>query len=422
MWNETEWREYDCQKSSNVWQFPVPPPFYPILRVRNKAFFDALQEYKTENDYGTLLGRLVCFYVRLSDLEKADEEDPRVVWFRQHPLNPSQAQKLDEIRDLLNTRDYTNLDTLLHETLKELFCWRESRTLLDEIHCPVQRFLMVVCLRREGNGFIPVHDITPLIAKLMYSIRATVYMELMKREGTELQLENDLDGLQVYVKEQIQSPFGFLSETMHLASYIAGNASALPQITWIGKDHMSLAIHGKRVDLEQLRSLSKKVLQVAIRLMEYDVKKGMPGVKPLNWKMFDPEDDLGSTDLNYSFVNKPFHAKRMALVNQFLGNRVTDEYFTRGRVEGNVLWNKENVLAWLKKCKKLLQYLAISCHLEGGQPSRGREFVTIRWKNGSDEQRGVFWADGTVFLLGRYSKVRSQVSHDRLIPRYSSIS
>jgi len=265
-----------------VWQFPVLPPFYSILRIRNKAFFDALQEHKTENEYGTMLGRLVCFYVRLSDLEKADEEDPRVVWFRQHPLNPSQAQKLDEIRDLLNTRDYTYLDTLLHKTLKELFCWRESRTLLDEIHCPVQRFLMVACLRQEGNGFIPVHDITPLIAKLMYSIRATVYMELMKREGTELQLENDLDGLQVYVKEQIQSPFGFLSETMHLASYIAGNASALPQITWIGKDHMSLAIHGKRVDLEQLRSLSKKVLQAVVRLMEYDVKKGMSGVKPLN--------------------------------------------------------------------------------------------------------------------------------------------
>ena len=71
-------------------------------------------------------------------------------------------------------------------------------------------------------------------------------MELMKKENSELHLDKDLDGLQVYVKDLIQSPFGFLSETMHLAAKIAGDASALPQVVWLGNnEYKSLSIHGK---------------------------------------------------------------------------------------------------------------------------------------------------------------------------------
>src|SRR6266516_1786294 len=396
-----------------------------VLIVRERSFFDALQEQKSEKEYGTVLGRLVCFYIRLLDLEEMDEMDPRVQWFRTYPLKESQPERLSQLKNLLDSESSdsdsereSGLDEVFHQTIKELFCWRERRSLLDEIHCPVQRFLMVVCLRKEGNGFIPVRDIPPMIAKLMYGIRATIYMELIRRQGTELYLENDLDGLQIYVKELVQSPFGFLLETMHLASYIAGEASALPQVTWIGKEYMSLAIHGKRVDLEQLQRLSAKVLKDAKRMLEFNIKKGMTGLKKTNWNMFDPEDDLSNCDMNYSFINNAFDGKRMSLLEQFLENKVTDGYFTKGRVENNVLWNKKAIMVWLKESKKLLQHLAVSCHLEGGQPSRGREFTTTRWKNGSDEMRGVLWAHGTIFLLGRYSKTRSRVSHDRLIPRY----
>ena len=372
--------------------------------------------------YGTVLGRLICFYIRLMCLEEREPDDARVSWFRQHPLEEKQLKSLRELNDRLGAEiqpeDLPDFEDAFHQTLKAFFFWKESRSMLDEIHCPVQRFLMALCLRKEGNGFIPVRDIPPSIAKLMYSIRAAVYIELTKREHEGPVVVDNLDGLQDYVKGLVQTPFGFLTETMHLASYIAGEASALPQVTWIGKDYKSLAIHGKRVDLHQLQSLAKKTLKDCRRKLEYGVMKGMPGLKDVNWNMFDPEDDLGNCELNYSFVNKSFERKRMVLLDQFLNNEVTKQYFTKGTVQGNILWRKDNCMRWLKHCKEFLQSLAVSCHLEGGQPARGREFTTIRWKNGGDEMRGVLWAEGTAFLLGRYSKVRSQVSHDRLIPRY----
>ena len=125
----------------------------------------------------------------------------------------------------------------------------ETRKLLDEMDCPVQRFLVVRCIRKQGDGFINVRNITPLIAKLEYGIRATIFMELFKRAGEE-KLEEHLDELQIYVKDMVQSPFGFLMETMHLAANIAGDSGTLPQVTWLGKnEYQSLAIHGKKVEL-----------------------------------------------------------------------------------------------------------------------------------------------------------------------------
>ena len=71
-----------------------------------------------------------------------------------------------------------------------------------------------------------------------------------------------MDELQIYVKDMVQSPFGFLMEIMHLAANIAGDSGTLPQVTWLGKnEYQSLAIHGKKVELNQLRSLCQKLMK-----------------------------------------------------------------------------------------------------------------------------------------------------------------
>ena len=390
-----------------------------------KGFFDALQEDASQVAYGTLLGRLVCFYIRILSLQdeselNEDESDDTVAWFKKNPLTETQRNKIRQLKNLLDSDiDVVNLDNVFYEAIKELLIWSESRKFLEEVECPVQRFLMVVCLREEGNGFIHVREITPLIAKLMYCIRATVFTELMKRKGQELRLDDGLDGLKIYVTDLIQSPFGLLSETMHLATAIAGFASAIPQVVWLGnKEYKSLAIHGKTVHLEKLQGLCHQLLQDAKRKFHYEVKMGLPGFKDFNWDKFDPKDDLSKTNLNYSFILEEFKGMRMSFIDQIMDNKVTREHFTKGMNGSTILWNKERCINWMKKCKQLLEILVIACHLLGGQPARSTELATLRWKNSADEQRGVYWPNESIVLLGQYSKTRSQSSQDRLIPRY----
>ena len=167
-----------------------------ILRCRDERgnkFFDALQEKSSRDDYGSLLGRLVCFHLRIvmgqeeseSDSESELESDEESSdWSRLYPLRSIQKTKLRSLGNILRAEEKSEeeVDEIFHEVVKELFCWQESRKLLDEMACPVQRFLVAVCLRKEGKGFVNVRDITPLIAKLWYCIRGTVYMEFLKRK------------------------------------------------------------------------------------------------------------------------------------------------------------------------------------------------------------------------------------------------
>jgi hypothetical protein len=344
---------------------------------------------------------------------------------KKYRLSIVQRTALEHLDEVLNsdTGDTDTLDKAFHMAIRALFCWHEPRRLLSDMDCPIQRFLVVLCLRKEGEGFINVRDITPLIAKLLYCIRATVFMELIqrnKRKGGDMTIDHTLDGTGMYVKDLVQSPFGFLRETMHLAAAIAGDTTSLPQICWLGnKEYTSLAIHGKRVELRELRKLCKTLLKEAESQLHERVMMGISASACGGWKDFDAEDDLGNTKDDYSFIksSKNFSKRQKALLKAFMGNGYTRSFFSRGRNGKTTLWNKSNCMEWLKRTRALLEMLVILCHLLGGQPARGSEMATLRWRNSVYEQRGVYWVNGSAMLLGIYSKMRSMTGRNCLIPR-----
>ena len=390
---------------------------YLIVRGKEeRGIFESLQEEKTMNEYGNILGRLVCMYIRM--LNQEDE-----FGMVDHDLTASQRQKIQNLKEALvggNAED-DEMDTRFHDVLRELFLWNESHKLLEVLDCPVQRFLVYASVEKGAKGFISAREIGRLCAKLMYGIRCCVYMELMMRCERRLaqeQVNEELGGLMVYVKEQLQSPFGFLLETLHFASAVAGEAGSLPQVSWLGiETGMALAIHGKRVELDQLRSLCSELLKEAQDQLEFKVKMG---IKTADWKKFEPEDDLSNILEHYSFVTSSNNAlikDRSCLLQGFMANGVTRAFFTRGMNGEVVLWERKACIEWLKRCKKLLELLAVLCHLLGGQPARGSELATLRWRNSVDEQRGVYWVNGTIMLLAMYSKTRSITRKNKLIPR-----
>ena len=152
-----------------------------------------------------------------------------------YPLTTIQRARLDHLAEILAQENHTEetIDPAFHEAVKALFCWQEPRRLIDEMACPVQRFLVCSSIEKSGKGFINAKEVGRLIAKLMYNIRACVYLELIRRSKkgwNEIGMDKELGGLRVYLRDMEQTPFGFLNETMHLAAAIAGELNALPQI------------------------------------------------------------------------------------------------------------------------------------------------------------------------------------------------
>ena len=94
------------------------------------------------------MGHLVCFYVRLINLQNDVGDDSIVDWYEEHPLSESQRDKIKNLMNLIESEvdDTEVLDEAFHKAIKELFCWTESRKLLDEVACLVQQFLISMCL------------------------------------------------------------------------------------------------------------------------------------------------------------------------------------------------------------------------------------------------------------------------------------
>ena len=122
----------------------------------------------------------------------------------------------------------------------------------------------------------------------------------------------------------------------------------------------------------------------------------------------------------YSVLNSISKDRGKSLLNEFLENQITKSFFTRGINNDQIDWNMKNCLSWLKKSKGLLEMLMVLCHLLGGQPARSTEMATMRWINGSQQQRGVYWVNDTMMLLGIYAKTRGMTGQDKLISRYNS--
>ena len=367
------------------------------------------------DDYGGVLGRLACMYIRMIDMDDEFGENA-------HGLRESQRQRVQDLKEgLIEEVEDDEMDVRFHAMLKQLFFWHESHRLMDVLDCPIQRFLVYASIEKGAKGFISVREIGRLIGKLIYGIRSCIFRELMVRcEGGmgDNRIDGELGGLMMYARDLLQTPFGFLVELMHFAASVAGETGALPQVSWLGiESGMALAIHGKRVELEQLRKLCSSLLKEAQVQLGSRVKMG---IKTFDWSGFEAEDDLTNVREGYSFISSPDNRlvkDRLCLLQGFMANEATKSFFTRGMNGTVILWRKDGCVEWLKRCKKLLEMLAVLCHILGGQPGRGSELATLRWRNSVDEQRGVYWVNGTVMLLAMYSKMRSITRKNKLIPR-----
>src|SRR5436190_11519176 len=94
----------------------------------------------------------------------------------------------------------------------------------------IQRFLIVLCLRKGEEEFINMRIITSLIIKLLYCIKTTMFMELIKkneRNEDDIKIDKDLSDMRVYMRDLIQSSFDFLREMMHLTAVIAEDMTFL---------------------------------------------------------------------------------------------------------------------------------------------------------------------------------------------------
>ena len=81
-------------------------------------------------------------------------------------------------------------------------------------------------------------------------------------------------------------------------------------------------------------------------------------------------------------------------------------------------WDRKKSLEYLNKKKRFLELLMAAMHLTGGQPARGPELGSIKFRNSAFSLRNFFIMRGNRFYVTEYHKARASTQYSYFIARY----
>jgi hypothetical protein len=383
------------------------------------------------------------------------------------PLTAGQTRLAKELREALDKDAPPSPEDALqkrfHELCIALFCrmnYDEGRSETRMEECPVYRFLVFACLRsseRGGSGvggFMPANEVTPICARLEFSIRLVVFHEIFQRKQMDDQERvhqwrdnpattdaetkryrehwkariEDSERLLTFVRANDLTPFAAVHATFQLATTVAGSCgiSGLPLILWTPyTDHTSLSIGRALVTLEGMRELVQTLHHKAECFLDTEVMWGqqVPKVDRLMQHQQPLIDNHQESALGYSFLNDPSNGLHerygSCLLQALFASPSMVKRFVAGRSSsGAIEYDKDACHAWLVKTGEFLNMLIALIHVSSGQPARAAELATLLIRNTQCAHRNVYWMHDTIMLCTAYHKGRNISGSDRIIPRF----
>ncbi|TIA27650.1 hypothetical protein D6C79_10565 [Aureobasidium pullulans] len=133
---------------------------------------------------------------------------------------------------------------------------------------------------------------------------------------------------------------------------------------------------------------------------------------PLN----DLEDDPTWTKRGVSFLNNSKNGledKREVMLGRAENHKNGRKLRSR---TGD--WQLRHIRRWLRYVDEFRELLLLCVHITAGQPARGTEITSVRFKNGFMQDRNVYIIHGQVAVITRYHKSQSQQDKPKIIPRF----
>ncbi|KAF1922122.1 uncharacterized protein M421DRAFT_79517, partial [Didymella exigua CBS 183.55] len=89
-----------------------------------------------------------------------------------------------------------------------------------------------------------------------------------------------------------------------------------------------------------------------------------------------------------------------------------------GSSPGPVRWRERRVRQFVRQIERFLELLCLAVHVTGGQPARGPELLSVRWRNGVLQDRNLYVMEGQVVVITRYHKLQAQWDQPRVVARF----
>ncbi|CAD0099048.1 unnamed protein product [Aureobasidium mustum] len=266
---------------------------------------------------------------------------------------------------------------------------------------------------RDGN------DYSYMIAGLVYVSRIVAAEALLPSLDRENQGEADFEAFLEQRKEFLaDGSMSVMGEMLSLLAYgkkIAKNFHAQGKLHWT-HDGAGVALGSIEFTVYNFKSMARSALDDCEDYMWRDLMwagrkadhfvldlDGITDdmtVKKRGWYFgADPNQDLEAQGLDWML-------KRMLGSNQGKKMRRGDQ------------WQSRLVANYLRRVDKFRELFLFCVHVSSGQPARGTEITSLRFRNGVANHRNVFVLDGRVMTVTSYHKSQAMLDMPKMVPRF----
>jgi hypothetical protein len=273
----------------------------------------------------------------------------------------------------------------------------------DVFKSPVLHFLAVLGIDEETRRLRQANDFSYMLAGVVYCMRVIAVEVILPSEEREDQGDEDDERFkQVRDGFLADGTYSVMSKALSILAYgksIAMNHSNAGSISW-SDDRTRMDYKGRTIDTTRFGGMVRGAIGEAEDMLWRDLMWSTREQRfeiPLDGL----KDDVTWTKRGVSFVdnaNNGLQDKREWMTRRALAD-ARGEKMWKGKA-----WSKPEVRKYLRKVDRFRELLLFYVHIAGGQPARGTEITSIRFRNGFQQDRNVFAIQGYMVIVTRYHK------------------
>jgi hypothetical protein len=200
------------------------------------------------------------------------------------------------------------------------------------------------------------------------------------------------------------------------SKHIALNSANAPMALW-SRDRDTLYMRGQPILLTGFQAMVAGILQQAEDYLWHELLWTSVQAERFQIPLGIIQDDVTFSQRGYSFLSRPDNELAGSL-EETITKMMASTEGCKLRNSENSAWQPRAVRRYIRQVEKFLELLLFLTHVTGGQPARGTEITSARYRNGYMQDRNIFIIDGQVVFISRYHKSQAIWDKPKVIPRF----
>lgn len=411
----------------------------------------------TQTRAAKVWARVICYCLRLVAAEEGEDDQqpdgstartsdasldaPSLITLsRQFPWSGRQKQATKRLWQRLSYEDAIELEdpSVIEGQIK--YVMRLSGELICQkvYHRPFSsgliHFLAVLGINPEQNRLRTAPEFSSTLSAILYCIRVLIVETFLPSAQRETQAKAETELFLARRTEYlVDGSYSVVSTILSLLSYAKVISMTTPSASassmWWSLDKRTFYHKGRPVQLERFRQMAQGFVDEAERVLWTELLWCRTIDERFTIDLESIRDDItfarrGGSALDNELLktSKEWLLKRLAstpAAQRLFRRRPSSTVVREEDTDQNpAQLNWQHVRQYLGHTDRFLDFLLLAIHVTGGQPARGPEILSVRWRNSILQDRNIYIMDGQVAVITRYHKTQSQWDRPKVILRF----